>query len=337
MPKIEQRYLDCSIYLYASELAADAGEKFGGSGCLVSVRSQPIYDPESWDDERQMFTKIDVYFPPHVYAVTNRHVVDPPHGTSYPVVRVNTSEGKHKSLPLTKQDWIPHKGGDDLAVAAIELPRETHDYSPISNLLFVTRHSLPLYLGAGDDTFMVGRFINHDGRQRNTPSLRFGSIAMLPGEEIQLGKKARGHLQKAFLVETRSLGGFSGSPVFIYKPSDWEVPVPKGSALSYAAVVWQPVGHVLLLGIDCGHAQTYNKVLDGSLNPIQQGWKVESNSGMSIVIPAWRLQDLLDQPELTMKRKQKDEEYQREMEAEKTVALDKEEPEPFTGRSDKDA
>src|SRR5690349_14448253 len=73
MPRIEQQYLDCAIYLYASEQSARDGENFGGSGCLVSIASShPIWDETSWNGMR--FTRARFFFPPHIYAVTNNHV-----------------------------------------------------------------------------------------------------------------------------------------------------------------------------------------------------------------------------------------------------------------------
>jgi hypothetical protein len=58
---------------------------------------------------------------------------------------------------------------------------------------------------------------------------------------------------------------------------------------------------------------------------------------MAMVIPAWRLEDLLNKPELIMQRKQKDHEYLEEQEAEETVALDVEKPEAFTKETYRDA
>jgi hypothetical protein len=36
----------------------------------------------------------------------------------------------------------------------------------------------------GDEVLLPGRFISHDGRQRNKPILRFGNISMLPDASI---------------------------------------------------------------------------------------------------------------------------------------------------------
>ena len=62
---------------------------------------------------------------------------------------------------------------------------------------------------------MVGRFVSHEGKQQNSPAVRFGNIAMMQKEKII---DERGVAQESFLVEIRSLPGYSGSAVLIYSP-----------------------------------------------------------------------------------------------------------------------
>jgi hypothetical protein len=62
----------------------------------------------------------------------------------------------------------------------------------------------PLDIGIGDEAFVVGRFINHEGKQRNTPTARTGIISQMPIEPIHI----RGIDQECFLIEARSFGGF---------------------------------------------------------------------------------------------------------------------------------
>ena len=69
-----------------------------------------------------------------------------------------------------------------------------------------------LYVGPGDDVFFVGRFISQQGQQRNTPTVRQGVISMLPHEKVPSWE---GTPVDSFLVEARSLSGYSGSPVFL--------------------------------------------------------------------------------------------------------------------------
>ncbi|HEX8069662.1 MAG TPA: hypothetical protein VF546_06910 [Pyrinomonadaceae bacterium] len=337
MPQIPQHFLDCSIYLYESKDSAEDGEHFGGSGCLVSVQSDPIYDPASFKAGR--YHKIALVCPPHIYAVTNKHVIE----QGYTVIRLNTVDGNIDVLELEGDDWIKHPNGDDLAVAPIDLPPHKHAHYAIPSVLFLRRDSVYSDIGAGDDTFMIGRFVSHAGKQRNTPSLRFGSIAMLPFEKIKLED---GYMQEAFLVETRSISGYSGSPVFVYKPAkeityvpDPSPYIPVSGGTSREAIT-DLVGYPMLLGIDCGHVPSYKKVLDAGGSPLQHGLKVESNTGMATVIPAWRLAELLNTEELVMQRNQKDKEYEERQKAEKqssSAIFDIEKPEIFTADTYQDA
>ena len=320
MPRIEQQYLDCSIYLYRTEASARAGENAGGSGFLVSVRAKPPFDREFYPMPRTT-----VLPPEHIYAVTNKHVAR----QGFPVIRLNMIDGQQDIIPLKHEDWIPHPDGDDLAVVAIDLPKHKHRYYAVTNYSFVKQVNAFSDYGAGDDTFMVGRFINHSGKQRNTPSLRFGSIAMLPFEKVKLYD---GFMQEAFLVETRSISGFSGSPVFVYEPRGSSFITESGRESSITDLVGRP----RLLGIDCGHVPKHEKIIDGAGNP-HSDWKVNANTGMAIVIPAWRLDDLLYRPELVMQRRKKEEQDRKQKEEEAKVVPDVENPEPpFTRESYKE-
>jgi hypothetical protein len=62
----------------------------------------------------------------------------------------------------------------------------------------------------GDEVFITGAFWPRLGEQKNIPIVRMGNIAALPEEPVEFFSPRH----PAYLVETRSLGGISGSPVF---------------------------------------------------------------------------------------------------------------------------
>src|SRR5260370_1057024 len=66
----------------------------------------------------------------------------------------------------------------------------------------------------GGSGFLVGRFVNHEGRQKNSPSVRFGNLAMMPGEPVY-HKHSESQGEESFLVDIRTISGYSGSPVFV--------------------------------------------------------------------------------------------------------------------------
>ena len=281
MPRIPDEFLQCAIYLYPSVRAAEQGESAGGSGFLVHVAS----NNPGWG---------------FVYAVTNSHVIR--EGASS-VVRMNTKDGRLAVLEVEVDRWTHHPEGDDLAVTPIPLT-SAHNYMAIDrSTWFVTpQFMVEKHVGLGDEVFMVGRFVNHEGRQTNAPSVRFGAIAQMNREPI---RHPRGFDQESFLVEARSLPGYSGSPVFLYIAPFSSHPTQRGISGRWT---------IRLLGVDWSHINHALQVLDGAGKPPSDergqaaGLHVNTNTGMMGVIPAWRLSRLLDDDGLVAERRRYDEE-----------------------------
>ncbi len=277
VPRIPQFFFDSVVYLYPTKEQAKAGDKFGGSGVLVS----------EWIE-----TGVNVHRQ-HVYAVTSSHVI---RQGNAPVVRLNMKDGTFDVFEFGQEDWKSHRHGDDVAACLLN-PHENLNIEVIPREKLLTEKDVERYnIGPGDDTLMVGRFINQAGRQRNTPSARFGNIAMSPLESI---KDRRGIEQKVFLVETRSLPGYSGSPVFLITPP-----------LVFFEGVRAESPPSCLLGIDLGHIQDELNVLskkESKANqrnvPVDKDWFVQMNTGMAHVLPAWKINELLAQDEFEEMRK----------------------------------
>lgn len=289
MPRINDALLDSVVYLYPSVEDANAGKAAGGTGFLITIPSEAH---EGWD-----FT----------YCVTNSHVIR--EGSS-PVIRLNTKDGGKDVIGLRQEDWVHHEDGDDIATCPLNLADPGYyRYTRIHTEMFVTKELIQQQnMGPGDEVFMIGRFVNHEGRQRNTPAVRFGNISMMPWEEI---KHPRGFTVESFLVETRSLGGFSGSPVFVYHTPYSPLPA---SYPEREQGTW-------LLGVDWGHLPITEKVRKSDKTLVDENWVVESNSGQMAVAPAWKLQELIDQEDLAMGRRRADEELTKRKEG-STVVLD---------------
>lgn len=196
MPRVPDGYLESVVYLYQSAFEATRGEHQGGSGCLVYVPSS-VYPDRGY-----------------TYVVTNSHVL---REGGCLTVRLNGKDAEPVVLETTANDWIHHPDGDDVAVYHIS---GTMVKQAQMRVLSVNRFLTPEIIkeneiGPGSDVFMAGRFIDYEGVQRNTPSLRFGNISMMSPEPIL---NERGFRQDSFLVEMRSIVGYSGSPVMVYIP-----------------------------------------------------------------------------------------------------------------------
>ena len=231
-----------------------------------------------------------------VHAVTNSHVIKEGHSR---VIRINTADGKTDVLNLAADEWFHHPDGDDMAVAPIALTYGYHKYTAISQTLFLTREGVEeLQIGLGDEVFFLGRFVSHEGRQRNLPTARFGEIAMMPWEPIT--HPTRGINQESYLVEARSISGYSGSPVFVHIPP--LTPRPQGSAHLGAGP--------FLLGIDWCHLADYQPVLErDQKTPVAERWYVQQNSGMIGVVPSWKIAEVFDLKELVECRRAQEERW----------------------------
>lgn len=278
MPRQNDAYLRCIIYLYASEAAARGGDAEGGSGFLVWVRS-----------ELEPFGQGG-----HIYAVTNKHVVK---DSGCTFIRYNTWPDGCDVLDATGS-WVWDKD-DDLAVALVELPYWSSYITVDLDSFSVTPEKIDEYnIGLGDDVFMLSRLIGNEGKGRNMPVLRFGNISRMPSEDEPV--MIKGRKQEAYLVEMHSISGHSGSPVFFFVPMH---NVPEGNMKERRGWGIGP----RLLGVDCAHLNDISLVQTEKGIDHPELLHVKANSGMAVVIPVWRLRKLLDKGSLRMVRKEKDE------------------------------
>jgi hypothetical protein len=273
---IPEAYRECCVYLYPSVEAASSGQHSGGSGFVVAV---PVGET-LWIQ---------------TYAVTAKHVISQ---MTNPVLRINLVGGGFECISTNRTQWKDSRDFDISAFPVDLLPKQFRYWS-VRVEEFVDRNNSQ-GIGLGDDAFMVGRFISQDGKQGNTPTLRFGNVSMMPDEEEE------------FLVEHRSLPGYSGSPVFVWiNPCLPRLPfakieVPK----SYSPSKYGP----WLLGVDCCHLTNYERVLNSQSEKDfakPERW-VKMNTGMACVAPAWGLADLLNIEEFEMQRKADEEKIVRD-------------------------
>lgn len=280
MARINDELLDCVIYLYGSKDEALAGENIGGSGFLVSY-------PSSKGNAAGGF----------IYAVTNRHVIRQKCST----VRLNTADGKMDVFEFHPSSWTCSET-DDLAVRALPgaISATEYRFKVVPRKMFLTREmaSPQVYnIGVGDDVKMIGRFINIEGKQKNTPTARFGCIAQMPLEPIQSEDLGVPYGQESFLADIKSIGGYSGSPVF------WEAfPAPDKPRPNNV------LPREYLLGVDWAHIMNWSPVCGIDGKPQMAGNQVELNTGIAAIVPAWKLLDLLDDHPMLKSQREKAEE-----------------------------
>lgn len=283
LPKIPTNFLDGVFYLYPNVDSAKAGKRVGGTGFFVAVPSNVVENAN------------------YIYAVTNWHVAIKNRAS---VLRVNTKDGATEIISLCPEDWeFDAVAGHDIAIAHIKFKSEAIRYSAATTDGFASRAkfdgSEDHPLGVGDDTFMVGRFVDHDGGPTNQPAARFGHISIGPS----LLRSALGKEVETICLDTNSRTGFSGSPVYVYRTMTGDLEQAMEPKLhGKIAVHKHPV--LMLLGVHTGQFPEYWDYREGR-EAEEEGLsddQVKGLSGMTRVAPAWAIQALLDMPKFKAPR-----------------------------------
>lgn len=293
MPRIPPKTLNCAAYLYPSVADAEAGEDFGGTAFFVMI-------PSSVPDRG------------YLYAVTNWHVAVAG-GAS--VLRVNTKDGGTDIFDFGPEDWDFDRRFD-IAVVRLSLDPSRHSYSPIPVHGFVSQDDVErVKLGPGDDVFMVGRFVDHDGGPVNRPSVRFGNISVMPTPIPQ----ENGGTADSYCIDLHSRSGYSGSPVFVYRTPGFDLEERLGEGANKALLV-AGTNYLALLGIhfaqfpeqwEIRRIEPGRKAYESHVPLLTDGAYVSGLSGMTCVLPAWSIMDVLNMPKLKEAREQSDAELER--------------------------
>lgn len=227
-----------------------------------------------------------------VYIITAKHVID---GISKKSIdqkvylRMNLKKGQTTFVETKIENWIfhPKESNVDVAILNLAPPADVVDYRTIPLIMTATEEIIQKEeIGVGDDVFLTGLFVTHFGSQRNIPIIRVGNIAAMPEEKVHT--EDLGDID-AYLVEARSIGGLSGSPVFAYLGSMRR----KGT---------KQVGRQGLLfywiGLMHGHFDLSKYEMDNLAEDSMN--KLKINMGIAIVVPVWKILEVVNQ-EIFMK------------------------------------
>jgi hypothetical protein len=287
------------------------------------------------------FVKIEEDGKLWTYLVTALHNIEEAHGR-HVNVRLNTHAAiqaplGYEDLETQKDDWFKHDRADVAAILfAVDRTRYSFEQVPVdtfidadyrfdvarlqgranSRLEPILRANFAngIEVQVGDETFAPGLFVQSAGNNRNLPIVRFGNVARMPGEEmIFLDTIQRGRVAiRAYLVETHSWGGFSGSPMFWHfeyniaaaltamravntAPSPLDV-MTRAPHPEKIEVVTNRGYATALLGLVSGH-------YDIPLKSKDQSVETAINAGIAVVTPAQNVRELLMRPDLVNERK----------------------------------
>lgn len=225
------------------------------------------------------------------YVVTAKHCIVNKDGIADEVLlRLNTRTGGSETIATDPHAWLLHPSAD-VAVLLVGLNSSVFDYRvyPAANAateeLIADRE-----VGPGDDVFITGLLVHHPGSTRAMPIVRLGSVAGLPEDPVLLDTGDKDAEDIVTLLEVHSIGGLSGSPVFLHLPF-WR-DTEKGDLIVGIGGKAGSGGQTWLLGVMHGFYPV------GKNDPDRvSGGNENLNTGIAVVVRVDRVLDLVDHPD----------------------------------------
>jgi hypothetical protein len=261
------------------------------------------------------------------YVVTAAHVLEGIGNQTF-YLRFNTQAG-FDDVEMSRGEWFIHDRAD-VALARVQWSTYTlrsiypeqfigADYGlRVGEMLATSLVQLPgqfsgstIQIETGNDVSIIGLFAQHYGQSKSLPVARSGTIARMPSEPVEYRHPGGTYSQApAYLVEFRSWGGHSGSPVLVHRRIihliQTQVNSLSGSAREFRSeTVWlqDPDAEVFgFLGLVSGHfdieqqAQTSGDIFGSITTAI--------NSGIAIITPAEAVRELLWRDDVVEDRQQ---------------------------------
>ena len=271
---------DCVLFLYGQV----NGRKVAfGTAFFVGIADSECAEPMAWR-----------------YVVTAKHVIEKikEDGANKIVYfRLNRRNGGIDFIETKAKDWKSHPIDSFIDVAVLSWAPDRNLYKVVSVLdsVFITENKIAIEsIGTGEEVFITGLFSERIGLKRNIPIVRVGTIAAMPSEPISVEISGAKGEMPAYLIEARSLGGLSGSPVFVnlgtFRLRDGQPQAARG-----------PVFY--LIGLIHGH---YDEPFSRKIGALTD--KV-INMGIAVVVPMQQIREVLDQPIFLNQRIEDKEKY----------------------------
>lgn len=220
-----------------------------------------------------------------IYFVTARHVIDNIRikGLDKIYLRLNFKDGNAQWIPIPIENWFTHPSDQSIDVAILNISlRAEYDHLVIPYSLCISDKRMSEdNVGLGDEVFITGLFRHHFGNLRNIPIVRVGNLACLTEEKIStsLGEMS------ACLIEARSIGGLSGSPVFLHLGATRTI---KGQTTFTSGPLFY------LFGLIHGHYDTKTNNIDVVGIDQTDDLSVERvNTGIAIVVPFRKIDEVV--------------------------------------------
>jgi hypothetical protein len=242
-----------------------------------------------------------------IYVVTCAHVVQPfvARHSNEPnpqkiYLRINRKNGPPKVVDTIRGDWISHKCRSvDICVYPFRRDEWDADdqlavsYPHYENIALTPNRYPEVGFSLGDEVFIIGAFIGRIGEKKNIPIVRIATTAAMPEEPVWGGSQTR----PAFLLETKSLGGTSGSPFFLHtrperQRGNWGLPISEKGEVQ--------VPYLLVGMVQGTHSGQYGNDFVVSDDDAQKiiSTDADFNAGIAIGLPVELIKEVIDRDEL---------------------------------------
>lgn len=234
-----------------------------------------------------------------VYSVTAKHVIDglKSRGVQDTVIRMNAVEGAAHTLGMMRvniDQWFSHPDDKsiDVSITVTGIPAEA-EHRVLSRESYVTPEKLKEFeVDVGDEVFMTGLFRHRIGKGKNIPIIRVGNLAAVDEERIEI--PGFGEMD-AYLIEARSIGGLSGSPVFLN--------LGHSRTIAGQQKVWpaHDPAH-FFLGIIHGHYDVEEEAVDATAEDAKKPDTAYINTGIAMVTPYYNVIKVINAFEAQFKK-----------------------------------
>jgi len=224
----------------------------------------------------------------YIYLITAKHVLLDSNDNPLDIIYAKFNTKDSTELLKVTLRW---SGSDrtvfihpdstvDLAIIPVILPQRLYfNLIPAKDLIYKREYD-SLGISVGTDVFFTGLFTAFTGSKGIYPIFRFGKICLIPRERIEFN----GEFKDLVLLETSSFGGNSGSPVIFkyFNPSSKKVTVKIAGVL---------IGGFEIKRLIARDKSTNKEIFD------------TNSMGISAIVPADYIQEVLNGLELSTKRK----------------------------------
>ncbi len=229
---------------------------------------------------------------PRAHLVTAKHVaVQLQSEDSHFIITEEGGERVSFIVPVDTWRYHPTESDSVDVATAFLFPLSDRPFrmNGVPETIFATKEKIVKYkIGLGNETIAVGLFSFFQGRTRLTPLVRTGTVAMMPVDKVPTSHF--GDIE-AYLVEGFAMQHQSGSPIFVRSSLMAAVSTKDGKQHQL-----EGGGPLHLLGLLHGHYEGISS--DGS--------KSSLNMNVVIVIPANKILETLNHPDLVMFRSMMD-------------------------------